>query len=371
MERVSAKAFAKVNLTLHVKKKLPDGYHQLETLFRGVFLHDLLTFTGRGDGIALTLSGPFGDSVPPGGDNLACQAAELLRAAFPGRIRGVEIHLEKHIPTQAGLGGGSADAAATLLGLDRLFDLRLEGSELRRLAACLGADVAFCLEPLAALGRGRGDLLEPLDPGKCGAPMWILLVKPPFGLATKEVYGAWRPGEHDADAGGPGSRDSLDSSTASARLGALLQALASGDTPSVWKNLFNDLEEPAFLRRQSLVGYKRWIETVAAALAAANPGSSGAQSGAPPVSHPVALCSQALLCGSGSAFAVFFASEAPALLLLDRLQSSLHGRPRAGPPCRDGAEAPEAPEAPPLLLLTKTLSPADLGDRFREKRRGE
>jgi 4-diphosphocytidyl-2-C-methyl-D-erythritol kinase len=183
MHGITIKAFAKINLTLDVLHQRPDGYHEVEMIMQGIDLHDLVTLTKTNKpGIELICDSP---ELGAGPENLAYRAAELLWCSIPGSA-GVRIDLVKKIPVAAGLGGGSTDAAAVLLGMNRLFNLGLTHNQVAGLAAELGSDVPFCLEPLTALARGRGEVLEPL----AACPLiWMVLIKPPFGVSTKEVYG--------------------------------------------------------------------------------------------------------------------------------------------------------------------------------------
>lgn len=185
MPKIICKAYGKINLTLDVLGKRPDGYHDLLTLFQGISLYDEITLT-KGDSeaeeIVLTcdLAG-----LSTGPDNLAYQAAYLLKEKFP-QIVGLRIDIRKRIPLAAGLAGGSADAAAVLLGLNRLYNLDLSLEELGKLGARLGSDVPFCLHPLTAIGEGRGELLSEVS--SPSPELWLVLCKPPFGVSTKEVY---------------------------------------------------------------------------------------------------------------------------------------------------------------------------------------
>jgi 4-diphosphocytidyl-2-C-methyl-D-erythritol kinase len=178
------RAFAKINLSLRVLGRRDDGYHELRTIFQSIALHDTLTF-GRTRG-PLTLS--CNDPRCPADDrNLVWKAAALVwrAAGRPGRARGVVVHIRKRIPLEAGLGGGSADGAASLRALGQLWKVR--AIELPRFAAALGADVPFCLEGGTALGLDRGDSLFPLvEPPR----RWVLLALPPFGVSTRDAY-AW------------------------------------------------------------------------------------------------------------------------------------------------------------------------------------
>jgi 4-diphosphocytidyl-2-C-methyl-D-erythritol kinase len=183
---VTVLARAKINLTLDVLEKRPDGYHEVEMVMQSIELHDRLEFTPVSEGITILVDG--GD-VPSGEDNLVYRAAKCIRTH--GGVRtGVEIYLEKAIPVAAGLGGGSADAAATLVGLNKIWGLGLTLPELMLLGEKLGSDVPFCLMGGTALARGRGEKLQRLQP--C-PPLGLVLVKPPFGVSTASVYRAYRP----------------------------------------------------------------------------------------------------------------------------------------------------------------------------------
>jgi 4-diphosphocytidyl-2-C-methyl-D-erythritol kinase len=174
---------AKVNLDLCVLGRRDDGYHELDSVVVFVELADRLTFE-PGDGLRLELGGPFAQALAGEAQNLVLRAAKLL-AGRAGRGAGVRIRLEKHIPVAAGLGGGSADAAATLRGLDRLWGLGLDRAELRRLALGLGADVPACLESRPVRMRGIGERLEPLS-GVAALP--LLLVNPGVPVPTGAVF---------------------------------------------------------------------------------------------------------------------------------------------------------------------------------------
>jgi 4-diphosphocytidyl-2-C-methyl-D-erythritol kinase len=164
--RVSTPAPAKVNWTLEVLGRRPDGYHEVRTVLQTIELCDQVRVSPAA-GLELVLRGPAGQAGPPpvempAAENLAYRAAVLLRGRVGGPALGARIELEKTIPAGAGLGGGSSDAAATLRALDRLWGLGLSPDELARLGAQLGADVPFFIFGGTALGRGRGDEVTPL-----------------------------------------------------------------------------------------------------------------------------------------------------------------------------------------------------------------
>ncbi|RED51266.1 4-(cytidine 5'-diphospho)-2-C-methyl-D-erythritol kinase [Aestuariispira insulae] len=184
-ERVTAVAPAKVNLYLHVTGRRDDGYHLLDSLVVFTEFGDRVTVSPAPD-LTLSVGGPFAAAIPNGGDNLVLRAARALQQAA-GVTAGAAIHLEKFIPVAAGVGGGSADAAAVLKTLMRLWELTLEQGRLEALALALGADVPVCLESRSAYMGGIGeDLTAAPDIPKLG----ILLANPGIGLSTPAVFKA-------------------------------------------------------------------------------------------------------------------------------------------------------------------------------------
>jgi 4-diphosphocytidyl-2-C-methyl-D-erythritol kinase len=180
---------AKVNLTLRVLGRRDDGFHEIETLMVPITLADRLVINLRADhDILLTCSDP---SVPSDASNLGHRAATAF-AKHTGMKFGVDIHIEKNIPHGAGLGGGSSDAAAVLVALDRLLATKMRTEELERIAATLGSDIPFFIRSQPAICRGRGEIIEPFE----GLPPAdILLVKPPFPIPTSWAYQAWANSE--------------------------------------------------------------------------------------------------------------------------------------------------------------------------------
>jgi 4-diphosphocytidyl-2-C-methyl-D-erythritol kinase len=173
---------AKVNLFLEVLAKRPDGYHDITTLMVAVTLFDVLKFKEEDSGdIRLKCGNP---ELSTGPDNLVFRAAELLKR-HTGCKKGVNIRLTKRIPLAAGLAGGSSDAAATCIGLNRLWKLGLSQKELSALGAELGSDVSFFFSPPAAWCTGRGEKVRPLSLKK---RLWFVLVALPVGLSTARVY---------------------------------------------------------------------------------------------------------------------------------------------------------------------------------------
>lgn len=235
---------AKLNLFLEVLARRPDGFHEIETLITPITLSDTLTFIPLNSAeieldcrwasglvaarAARRLRQPnlvdqdeLGD-LPAGPDNLAWKAVALMRERA-GIQRGARITLVKRIPAAAGLGGASSDAAAALVAANVAWELRWARERLADLAAELGSDVPFFLSRGAAICRGRGEQIEPL----CAAPMHVVVVRPPVGLATAEVYRRCRPA----------------AAPASAR--ELRQALECGEAASVARGLVNRLQQPA------------------------------------------------------------------------------------------------------------------------------
>ncbi|GIP36328.1 4-(cytidine 5'-diphospho)-2-C-methyl-D-erythritol kinase [Paenibacillus sp. J2TS4] len=187
--KVFEKAPAKINLSLDVLSKREDGYHEVEMVMTMVDLADRLEMQELSrDTIIISSQAGY---IPLDEKNLAFQAARLIKERYDVR-RGVYIHLDKKIPVAAGLAGGSSDAAATLRGLNRLWELNISNQELMELGAQLGSDVPFCVQGGTALASGRGERLEPLpSPPQC----WVILAKPPINVSTGEVYGKLKVSE--------------------------------------------------------------------------------------------------------------------------------------------------------------------------------
>ncbi len=181
MEKLTVLAYAKLNLSLRVMGQRADGYHLLQSLMVAVDLADELHMERRPQGVELVASSALG----PLEQNLVYKAAQLLHHRFG---HGVRITLVKKIPVGAGLGGGSSDAAATLAGLNLLWDLKLAPEELRAMAAHLGADVPFFLGPSPAWVEGIGEQVQPVP---MDLPPAFVIVVPPFGCPTPEVYRAY------------------------------------------------------------------------------------------------------------------------------------------------------------------------------------
>jgi 4-diphosphocytidyl-2-C-methyl-D-erythritol kinase len=229
MTRLEKKSPCKVNLLLNILGKRPDGFHELETLMHPVNLCDRITFERNGNGIVLTCSDV----------NLTVDSSNLVHRAAVSFFTttkmadGVHIHLEKNIPMAAGLGGGSGNAATTLLGLNELFGQPLSAEKLDELAASLGSDVNFFLQNQPALASGRGEKVKAVDAFPILNGMAFLLIRPGFGISTAWAYQnlARFP---DALNGWPGQAESL------------ILLLRAGDLPQAAKAFYNSLEAPAF-----------------------------------------------------------------------------------------------------------------------------
>jgi 4-diphosphocytidyl-2-C-methyl-D-erythritol kinase len=228
-------SFCKVNLLLNILGKRPDGFHELETILHPVGLHDLLRFDRAGKGIKLTCNDPI---LPVHSKNLVFRAAALFlkKAAIN---EGVRIHLDKRIPISAGLGGGSGNAATTLLALDELFGHPLLPATLQEMAADLGSDVPFFLQNRPALATGRGEIITPLEFFPALRPTHIVLIHPGFGISTSWAYQQLSrfPGAQNGRAG---------------RAGRLVALLRAGDRAGAGREFYNSLEAPA-LRKYPLL----------------------------------------------------------------------------------------------------------------------
>ena len=180
---ISFKTPAKVNFGLHILGKREDGFHELETLFQMVNWCDEIKIECLSRGLELVCNQP---DIPTDKGNLVIKAAHILQARYPGRCKGARIHLNKNIPHGAGLGGGSGNAAGVLLGLNFLWGLKLKREDLISVASELGSDVPFFLFSPCAIGRGRGEILEPV---KNSIRFYVLMVYPGFAVPTASVYG--------------------------------------------------------------------------------------------------------------------------------------------------------------------------------------
>ena len=281
------RSFAKVNLTLHVLGDRPDGYHAIESIMQTVGLCDTITLSIReGGAIRLSCDMP---GIPTDESNLACRAASALFDAV-GLSPGLDIRIRKRIPAQAGLGGGSSNAAAVLRGLDHLLRLSMPADEVSRLAAGVGSDVPFFLVGGTALVCGRGEEVQPLSDLP---PMPMVIVKPPFGVSTPWSYRRL----DEMRASGVPLASGSERKTASMRIA---QCMLPSSVCGLQPLLSNDLEAPAVEQHPEIAEIKAGLI------------ESGARA--------------ALMCGSGSAVFGLFEAEEQAKAAAEAFKT--------GPPCR-------------------------------------
>ena len=178
------KAYAKVNIGLDVLRRREDGYHEVKMIMQTVNLFDNLSIEDFEDDNGTIVISANQDTIPVNEDNLIYKAAKLLMDEF-SISKGVKIHLEKNIPVAAGMAGGSTDAAATLVGVNEVFSLRLSTEELMKRGVKIGADVPYCIMGGTALSEGIGEVLSEIK----GFPQChVLIAKPPINVSTKYVY---------------------------------------------------------------------------------------------------------------------------------------------------------------------------------------
>ena len=222
---------AKLNLCLHVTGRRADGYHELQTAFQLLDYGDELAFTPRTNGI---IDRPLGPPGVPADEDLVVRAAQLLRATAGRGGLGVSIEVAKRLPAGGGLGGGSSDAATTLVALNRLWGLGLATAELATLGVRLGADVPLFVHGQSAWGEGVGERLTPLTL----PPAWYAVVFPGHGSATREVFQA----------------PELTRNSPKVTIGSFLARLAAGDS------LRNDLEPVVRARHGGVREALEWLD---------------------------------------------------------------------------------------------------------------
>lgn len=189
MKKLEVKAYAKINLSLDVVRRRPDGYHDVKMIMQTVGLYDVIIIEKTEHGItaAVEMGESFAggtEELPADENNLIFKAAKLI-TEHCGILEGVHIRLQKNIPIAAGMAGGSTDAAAVLRGMNELFALGLSTEELKKLAVKIGADVPYCIEGGTQLSEGIGEILTPVS----GIPdFYLLLAKPDISVSTKYVY---------------------------------------------------------------------------------------------------------------------------------------------------------------------------------------
>jgi 4-diphosphocytidyl-2-C-methyl-D-erythritol kinase len=254
MASMTLRAFAKINLSLRVSSVRPDGFHDVRTILQAIDLFDRVKCEARRGPFQIRCDTP---DVPTDRTNLVWKAAQLLWAAAgrSGEPRNTVVTLQKNIPMKAGLGGGSSDAAAALQGLRRLWKLRVPDEQIYALSARLGSDVPFFLVGGTALGLGRGDEVYPLE----NLPRYrVVLVIPPFGVATNEAY-AWLDAKR--------LREPLSTDTPEKGSRSLF-----GSLPATWlgrtASLVNDLEDPVTARHPTIGQLKQRLTDLGALMAA-------------------------------------------------------------------------------------------------------
>ena len=231
---VTETARAKINLTLDILGVRADGYHEVALILQTIDLADTVTL-GKSDAISLTVEGD--ENIPRDEKNLAWRAAIELQK-FIGKSLGVAINLTKRIPMAAGLAGGSADAAAVLRGMNRLYELGLTDDELCAIGGRVGSDVPFCVIGGTCLAEGRGERLTPLKPLK---PFHVVLAKPDAEISTAWAYHAYD--EAPAQIHPPTAE--------------IIAQLARGDYDAAFKNFVNVLEGVAISKVPVIADYKR------------------------------------------------------------------------------------------------------------------
>jgi 4-diphosphocytidyl-2-C-methyl-D-erythritol kinase len=239
----------KVNLLLNILGKRADGFHELETVIQPVPLCDELQFERGGKGIQLTCSEP---TLPTDSANLVHRAATAFLQAT-GAADGVSIHLRKRIPLAAGLGGGSGNAAHTLIGLNQLFGQPLSPGQLTGMAATLGSDVPFFLQDRPALATGRGERITPLDPFPALRGVFAFLIHPGFGISTAWAYQSLAR-YPDSSNGRPG------------RAQKLITLLQTSGLDHAAKEFYNSLEAPALFKYPLLVLFQEFLKIAGAAV---------------------------------------------------------------------------------------------------------
>lgn len=271
---ITEKAFAKINLTLSVGEKRKDGYHDIDSVMHSISLHDKITLEKSGE---ISLSVTKG-SAPEGQENLMWKAAELFFAET-GISGGVRMELEKHIPAQAGLGGGSSDAAAVLRGLNRLMKTGLSAEELSDMGKRIGADVPFCITGGCCRCRGIGEKLTKVS-GWNG--LHLVIVRPSVAVETGKAYAVL---------------DRAEKQTGN-KTDACIRALEEKDRKKLAESLSNDFEKALFAEEPVLEETSRRLALF---------------------SRPV------LMTGSGSAFFVIAESRADRKCLAEEIQKECLG----------------------------------------------
>ncbi|MDL2232620.1 4-(cytidine 5'-diphospho)-2-C-methyl-D-erythritol kinase [Ruminococcaceae bacterium OttesenSCG-928-L11] len=287
--RVVVRAPGKVNLSLDITGTTNDGYHTLDTIMQTIDLSDVVVVGKRADDtIRVTCSNP---NVPEDDTNIAHKAAKIFFAQTGLPVQGIAIHIDKTIPVQAGLAGGSTDAAAVLCGLNRLYETDLTQEQLCEMGRLVGADVPFCITGGCKLAQGIGDVFTELSALPDCA---IAIAKPPKGVDTRYAFKLY-----DEYAGQLGRPDTV----------SMIEAINSGSLEAIGRHMFNVFEQ---------VGNLQEVELLKGVLTYA--GAYGA-----------------VMSGSGSAVIGLFAEEKDAKKCLKQLKDAA-GEAYLTKPCPNGAE---------------------------------
>lgn len=236
MKQINLKSRAKINLSLDVIGKRPDGYHEVEMIMQQISLYDNIYIRERYDNeIKISTNCEY---IPLNASNIAYKAADKLRQVL-SISKGVDIYIDKQIPVAAGLAGGSSNAAAVLKGLNILWDLRLSTKEIMDIGVTIGADVPFCILGGTALAEGIGERLTPINSGIKNT--WVVLAKPPISVSTGEVYG----------------RLDLSKITNKPNTAQLINAISEGNLYFVSNNMSNVLETVTEVKYSIITEIKR------------------------------------------------------------------------------------------------------------------
>ena len=214
------KAHAKINLFINVLGKREDGFHELEMIMQMLDLHDIVRLE-KADSIEISCSDP---RIPLDSRNVVHKAVSLIAGDYP-EVRGAHIHIEKNIPSEAGLAGGSSDAAAVIRGISELYGLNLGIEKMEQYGQQIGSDVNFFFRGPTSFASGRGELIRDIKPLP---PLYVVLLKPSAGLSTAEVY---------RNLGSPQKHKDIEH---------LINAINCEDIPFLLRNLYNGLEESSF-----------------------------------------------------------------------------------------------------------------------------
>lgn len=229
MDSITTKAYAKVNLSLDIVGKRPNGYHEVEMIMQQITLCDHVTLTKKSGPITIETNCYY---VPSDSRNIAYKIAKDVMDRFDIKS-GLHIKIDKVIPVAAGLAGGSADAAAVIKGINKLFDLKMSLETMKEIAVHHGADIPFCIEGGAAVARGIGEELEVIPSLK---NTWMVLVKPPIGVSTQSVYKSFdidRVKQH------PDNK-------------SLIEAMKRNDSRFIARHMYNVLEEVTSIRHDEI-----------------------------------------------------------------------------------------------------------------------